>query len=1098
MSTIISRLSVIITVAASLLSFYSCTPSGNREAERLNDIAYYYHYRSLDSVRVYADSVINAGGCAADLRAEALNNLAFYHIGRMHYATADSLLAEAYSATNNNIEQLITCIQQMRLCQRRSANKAFYEYRLRAMRHLNRISEEFRPLPSGEGWEGLSTHLTKRLRYAESELRLVTSVYDYYIGKADDAIAALHEVDSLDYLKQDTVQYVAYLYDIGSGGILTHGTKEDITHQELEYLMQCYVISYECGYTYWKANALQALSEHLVDDAQVQIPDNQLAQRYLNTANVPDSLLAGNLAQQALDIFRAYGDVYQQAAAWRTLSRCYGAIGDYPGAVYSLQQAQKVDTAITQSPALMASIHEQFSLAFSAMDMKAESDVHRNKYLDLYEATRMDRQLEARAEQLERQVQWQNVLIYIVVALVVILVAVLAVLLYMRHRSKATLSRNASLRRFADAINTQLTDLADEQEELAEQTAMAEHQLERQQEVYAEQRAKMHLLNSITPLLGRLLHETSALAERTEDDSVRAERREYITELIDKVNAENNFLTSWIQLARGELSLRIESFQLQQLFEVIAKSAAAYSHQGVTLIVEPTDEVVKADRTLTLFMLNTLGDNARKYTPQGGTVTISAAAADDDMVEISVTDTGTGMSDAQCTHIFDIKPVVDQQLTTGKDQQQNHGFGLLNCKGIIEKYKKTNAFFAHCMIDVESKPGKGSRFYFRLPKGLRKMAVIIALIIPCSMTSNTQHPSSPSTQHPSPNTQHPSPPTPSQLADSIYTCNIQGRYADAISYGRQCLHLINTSLATSETMRTDTLMIIDPLLATPADIRLLNDSVNIDYQVLLSLRNEIAVAALALHQWDVYRYNNKAYTLLFKELSADATLSDFCRKMEATESNRNIAIILLIILLLAIIPVYYLTYYRHVISDVRKERQRLNDTVREQRQRRDEMQSRLDRLTFELDRLHVANNVMSNSLSTIKHETMYYPSRIQQLLLTGDDNEIDATARYYRAIYDVLCQQAMANSSRLLPADVLRRIMMQAMARLAGIRRTELPPPADATPYYIYIISIVHPDDVTLKVLTQVVRDLGEAYNLHRCGIVADGTKLTITAPKTS
>ena len=60
----------------------------------------------------------------------------------------------------------------------------------------------------------------------------------------------------------------------------------------------------------------------------------------------------------------------------------------------------------------------------------------------------------------------------------------------------------------------------------------------------------------------------------------------------------------------------------------------------------------------------------------------------------------------------------------------------MNCKGIIEKYKKTNELFRVCVFDIESEPGKGSRFYFRLPSGIRKViGVLLFLLLPVGMTS---------------------------------------------------------------------------------------------------------------------------------------------------------------------------------------------------------------------------------------------------------------------------------------------------------------------------------------------------------------------------
>lgn len=82
-------------------------------------------------------------------------------------------------------------------------------------------------------------------------------------------------------------------------------------------------------------------------------------------------------------------------------------------------------------------------------------------------------------------------------------------------------------------------------------------------------------------------------------------------------------------------------------------------------------------------MINTIADNARKFTPAGGKVTVSAEEHDK-YVEIVIADTGKGMDEEQLAHVF------DRTYTGG------HGFGLLNCKGIIEKYKKVSSIFNIC------------------------------------------------------------------------------------------------------------------------------------------------------------------------------------------------------------------------------------------------------------------------------------------------------------------------------------------------------------------------------------------------------------------
>ena len=95
-------------------------------ADRLNDFSYAYHYRNLDSTLHYAHLVLSLDVDDAR-RAEALNNVAFVDIMRMDYAHADSILNVVSSITDNQSELLIADIQKMRLCQRMSRNREFYD-----------------------------------------------------------------------------------------------------------------------------------------------------------------------------------------------------------------------------------------------------------------------------------------------------------------------------------------------------------------------------------------------------------------------------------------------------------------------------------------------------------------------------------------------------------------------------------------------------------------------------------------------------------------------------------------------------------------------------------------------------------------------------------------------------------------------------------------------------------------------------------------------------------------------------------------------------------------------------------------------------------
>ena len=182
------------------------------------------------------------------------------------------------------------------------------------------------------------------------------------------------------------------------------------------------------------------------------------------------------------------------------------------------------------------------------------------------------------------------------------------------------------------------------------------------------------------------------------------------------------------------------------------------------------------------------------------------------MVEISIADTGSGMSAEQREHLFDVNMISDEVLDTSKSvtMSQSHRFGLPNCKGIIEKYKKTNALFKNCTIGVESEEGKGTRVFFRLPEGVRKaMLPIVFLLSTISMYGGGK--------------------TPSALADSVYNCNVKGRYADAISYAQECLQVINREYRNqshNHLTPADTLLLCDSMKVDAAEVRWFHGNVS--------------------------------------------------------------------------------------------------------------------------------------------------------------------------------------------------------------------------------------------------------------------------------
>ena len=1004
-----------------LLLISACSPSDKAAVDKLNSLSYACHYRNIDSTEVYARRALALSSGYDDGRAEALNHLAFVSMVRMDYYRADSLLNEALSLTNNQIELLVAEVQQMRLCQRRSMNRAFYEHRERAMNHLNRINEER---------SSLSERLQRRVVYAESELAIVNSTYYYYVGLGRQSVEALMGVN-VDEVRHDTAQYLNYLYNVGAGGIITEGTPDDIYQEEMDFLSRCLTIAQRHDFPYFEAQAKEALADHTGEVA---------------------------LADEALALFRSYGDIYQIAGAYRTLASCYHAMGDDMMALENLHLALS-DSTINQAPDLVASIREQLSVAYAAINDKPQSDNYRNLYLDLQDQTRQDRELEARAGLLDQAVTQLNWMILAVIGAIVLLLFLLWLFNWLNQREKQ---------------DSQLDDLL---EQKADELHMCRLSVETSERRHLEQRAKVSLVNSITPLIDRILHVVSRLETPTgQTSSASQDRIEYIRELTDEINEQNDLLTQWIQLRQGELSLHIESFPLQPLFDIVSHGKASFGMKGLTLDVQPTEATVKADRVLTLFMLNTLADNARKFTDKGGSVTISAKE-EANYVEVSVADTGCGMSEDALAHVFDHKIVG------------GHGFGLMNCKGIIEKYRKMSQLFSVCLLSAESEQGRGSRFFFRLPKGIVRLLAIGYWLFAFSqqLTANSQQLTANS------------PLAKAHIfADSAYFCNVNGNYERTLQFADSCRKYLNRQYLTQHPSGRLLMTSNGDTSVTPPELQWLQDSIDMNYQIVLDIRNESAVAALALHQWSLYAYNNKAYTQLFKALSADATLADYCRTMQQSQQNKRIAVILLIVILLLIVPAYYMLYYRHrLYKRHRRERMPLANI--------EMADDELRRAELELGKLHVANAVLDNCLSSLKHETMYYPSRIRQLVDTGDIGSLSEVTHYYRDLYGMLSEQAMRQVEsvklHIRKQELYGQTVMgdENMLRyLFDILKPEnVQAEVKDQQYVVFTIRRREAlSDIDYLLCRQIVRDHGEATHRRGCGISVEDQQVKLILPR--
>jgi len=170
-----------------------------------------------------------------------------------------------------------------------------------------------------------------------------------------------------------------------------------------------------------------------------------------------------------------------------------------------------------------------------------------------------------------------------------------------------------------------------------------------------------------------------------------------------------NELLDLSKIAAGHMDLRLEPVTLDTLFREAADSVRAQLEaRRHKLAIEPAPEpyTVTADRGRLLQVLLNLLSNAIKFTTDGGRVTLSARLGDGGRhVRVAVSDTGIGIAPHDQAKLFQEFVQLD---ATPSRRYEGTGLGLALSKRLVELHGGT--------IGVESELGKGSTFWFTLPR----------------------------------------------------------------------------------------------------------------------------------------------------------------------------------------------------------------------------------------------------------------------------------------------------------------------------------------------------------------------------------------------
>ena len=208
-----------------------------------------------------------------------------------------------------------------------------------------------------------------------------------------------------------------------------------------------------------------------------------------------------------------------------------------------------------------------------------------------------------------------------------------------------------------------------------------------------------------TPLGLIKISSSSLLMDDADFD--RATQRKFLLNISEESTKLERIVEHLLDLGRiesGRLRLDKQPTDLERLVANAIKSMEALSTRHRLTSHFPAEPLVAAvDAKRVEQVLRNLLDNAIKYSPEGGTITVQAYA-DNVQILLAVSDEGIGIPAEEWERVFERFHRVENEITR---RMRGAGLGLAVCQGIVEAHGGR--------IWVESQPGAGSTFCFTLP-----------------------------------------------------------------------------------------------------------------------------------------------------------------------------------------------------------------------------------------------------------------------------------------------------------------------------------------------------------------------------------------------
>ncbi len=409
---------------------------------------------------------------------------------------------------------------------------------------------------------------------------------------------------------------------------------------------------------------------------------------------------------KVLEMLGEAPDDLVRSEAQLNIARGYYKLNNNPAALkyavlaYNLSSSRKFENISRDAAGLLSDIHAsrgEYTQAYRYVKLyrdlsdsllDAERGAQLARIRVLYDVNQKEEENLSLREQISKSIEKVR-LSTVLVIMITTLVLVLATLLFLLFRLNI---RYINLNRKLATQSKELENLNDLKDKFFSFVAL-------------------NLKNPFNTIMG-----FSELMNRAAEAKDVSKAREYsglIYDLALQVQKVLSNLQEWSRLQRRTFEVKPETVELTGLIKDIAEmNTREAARKDINLEIRAEGNVyVTADRTMIAAVLQNLVTNAIQFTPPSGKIKIDCTV-DNNMAEVTVTDTGVGISKENLDMLFDFD---FSQSKLGTADHRGAGLGLVICHEMLVKNNGT--------IYAESEPGKGSKFTVTLPAVNRREPV---------------------------------------------------------------------------------------------------------------------------------------------------------------------------------------------------------------------------------------------------------------------------------------------------------------------------------------------------------------------------------------